>query len=118
MELVINLETIRFYLITLAALALLISVIFPLVFSIRPYRKNIGNPSWALKSRLWSKTFFFFLAAYNSMLLFLKLYTDFSIAGSSLVALSLRNLSLPIYAGLLIFIIYTWIKHPDGIRGL
>ena len=114
----IYLEYARFYLITFAAIILFIHIIIPVFFSVIPYKKNIGNPSWALKSRIWTRVLFFFLAAYNSLLLFLRLYTSFPILGSSMSSLVIRNLSFPIYISILVFILYTWKSHPDGIKGL
>ena len=112
------LEYIRLVLLLASAIILLAGVVIPLVYTFLPYRHNIGDPSWALKSRIWVRILFFLLAAYNALLLASRMFSLFDVTGYSLAAIISRNLSAPIYIGIVTLLIYTWFKHPDGIKGL
>ena len=113
-----QIEYLRTIIIGIVTLVLLVSVVVPIIYTIIPYRREFGKPSWALKSRLYVRILFFLLAFYNLMLLALKLFGIMDLTGPSAEAVTARNLSLPVYLAILTLLIYTWHKHPDGIKGL
>jgi len=113
-----TLEYFRLGLLTISAIILLIGFTIPFVQPFLPYRYNVGEPSWALTSRIWVRVLFFALALYNAIMLAARMFSWFEVTGYSLIAIAVRNMSAPVYIGIVALIIYTWIKHPDGIRGL
>jgi hypothetical protein len=113
-----TLEYLRLGLLIISSIILSIGFIIPFVQTFLPYKYNVGEPSWALTSRIWVRVLFFSLALYNALMLAARMFSWFDVTGYSLTAIAVRNMSAPVYIGIVALIIYTWIKHPDGIRGL